>query len=58
MTVIGLFSTALGSTVSVASAPWRAAVPSVFTLVFFPWFTRNSKVTMPVGMPPPGSKNA
>ncbi len=36
-----------------AAPPLKAAVPSFVTLSFFPCFLTNSKVTVPVGTPPP-----
>ena len=53
--VSGFFSTWLGLNVNVASPPLNSAVPSVFTVTFFRCFLTNSKVTRPVGTPPPGA---
>ena len=42
-------------TVNVASPPLTAAVPNVVTWVFFPCRLMSSKITWPVGSPPPGA---
>ena len=52
--VIALPSTSFGFSVTVPAPSLTTAVPSVLVTVFFFFLVSSSKMTVPVGVPPPG----